>query len=183
MWKGTHRAEQVRKSNNPDSFQRWCANALKEFKDANYSVALENLKTVEHDGRAEFFYHFLAGCILLEGGDLRSAFAAFGAALELRPAAPEALFLHAVAAIRTQNLTGALDDANRAVETIPTDPSQPRPSIGFRHFLLRASIYHALGEEHRDKARADLMKAAHDAPSLASQIISLSSRWDKQANK
>jgi tetratricopeptide (TPR) repeat protein len=176
-------AEQVIKSNNPDSFQRWCANALKEFRDGRYPLALQNVKTVEHDGRAEYFYHFLTGCILLEGGDLRSAFAAFGASLELRPAAPEALFLHAVAAIRTQNLTGALDDANRAVETIPTDPSQPRPSIGFRHFLLRASIYHALGEEHRDKARADLMKAAHDAPSLASQIIALSSRWDKQANK
>ena len=66
---------------------------------------------------------------------------------------------------------------------MPTDPSQPRPSLGYRHILLRASIYHALGEEHRDRARADLMRAAHDAPSLATQIIALSARWDKTANK
>ncbi len=176
-------AEKVIKSNNPDPFQRWCSNALVKFKGGSYSQALEQVRTVEHDGRTEYFYHFLLGCILLESGEVRNATLAFGAALELRPASPEALFLHAVAAIKTQNLTGALDDANRAVETIPTDPSQPRPSIAFRHFLLRASIYHALGEEQRDKARADLMKAAHDAPSLAAEIIALSSLWDKQANK
>jgi tetratricopeptide (TPR) repeat protein len=170
-------AQQVLKSGNPDAFQRWCAKALAEFKDANYTRALDNLRTVEHDGRPEYFYHFILGCILLESGDLRNAYASFTAALELSPAAPEALYLRAVTAIKTQNLTGALDDASRATETIPAVPGTSRPSIAYRHYLLRAAIYHALGDENRDKAQAELMKAAHAAPSLATQIIDLGKRW------
>ena len=172
-------ARQVDLSVNRDTFQKWCAKALLAFKDADYPRALDTLKTVQHDGRRVYAYHFILGCILLESGQFRNAYPAFTAALELAPTAPEALYLRAVTAIKTQGLTEALADADRAVETVPVNPSITHPTICYRHYLLRAAIHQAFGtEEHRARVQADLDKAVQAAPSISPQIQELRKRWD-----
>lgn len=162
-------ARQTVSADNRNEFQRWCAKALIELHQAQSLKAEETLRTVEREGRASYFWHFLMGSILMERGEWRAAHQELTLALDLRPASLEALFLRAASRLRTEDWAGALEDAHRAVEAAPRNSP-----VAALVYLLRAHILHELSDP---QAVADLRHVTRYAPGLASKMTPLVNRW------
>jgi tetratricopeptide (TPR) repeat protein len=168
-------ANQAASPDNKNEFQRWCAKALIEFHNAQYTKAEETLKPIERDGKFSYFYHFLLGAIHMERREYRVANQEFTVAIDKRPTSLEALFLRAVSKMETQDLAGALDDANRAVEAVPKDAP-----VTYRAYLLRAHLHHQLNDA--TKAREDLQSAltqVRPGTPVYPQILSLMTAWSR----
>jgi tetratricopeptide (TPR) repeat protein len=164
-------AVKAEKSNKSQSaFEHWSAKALLEFRSGRTSAAQQSLSYVKHEGRANYFYHFMNACLHAETGDWRAAHQELTSALELEPVALEARYLRAIVRIRTEDLTNAMSDARKAVEIAPS-----RSPITWLVYVLRAQIHHELREV--EAATADLDKAAGLAGSMAGIVNTLKNRW------
>jgi Tfp pilus assembly protein PilF len=159
------------KSNKSQSaFEHWSAKALLDFRGGRMPAAAQSLSYVKHEGRANYFYHFMNACIHAETGDWRAAHQDLTSALELEPVALEARYLRAVVRTRTEDLTNAMSDARKAVEIAPS-----RSPFTWLVYVLRAQIHFELHEV--DAATADLDKAAGLAGSMAGIVQTLKNRW------
>ena len=152
------------------AFEHWSARTLLEFRAGRPPAALQSLSYVKHEGRANYFYHFMNACIHAEMGDWRAAHQDLSSALELEPTALEARYLRAIVRLRTEDLTNAMSDASKAVEIAPA-----RSPITWLVYVLRAQIHHELHEN--EAATADLEKAGSLAGSMAGLVNTLKSRW------
>ena len=132
--------------------------------------AAQSLSYVKHEGRANYFYHFMNACIHAEMGDWRAAHQDLSSALELEPTALESRYLRAIVRMRTEDLTNAMNDARKAVEIAPV-----RSPYTWVVYVLRAQIYHELHEA--DSATADLERAGGLAGSMAGLVNTLKNRW------
>jgi tetratricopeptide (TPR) repeat protein len=164
-------ALKVEKTNKAQSaIEHWSARTLIEFKEGRAPAAAQSLAYVKHEGRANYFYHFMNACIHAEMGDWRAANQDLTSALELEPAALEARCLRAVVRSRTEDFTNAMSDAKKAVEIAPA-----RSPITWLAYVLRAQIHHELHET--EAAVADLAKAGSLAGSMAGSVNILRNRW------
>jgi len=164
-------AQKAEKSNKVQSaFEHWSARTLLEFRDGKTPAAAQSLSYVKHEGRANYFYHFMNACIHAEMGDWRAAHQDLSSALELEPTALEARYLRAIVRMRTEDLTNAMNDAKKAVEIAPA-----RSPYTWLVYVLRAQIYHELHEA--EAATADLEKAGALAGSMAGLVNTLKNRW------
>ena len=152
------------------AFEHWSVRALIEFKEGRSSAAEQSLGYIKHEGRANYFYHFMSACIHAELADWRAANQDLSSALELEPTALEARYLRSIVRMHTEDLTNALQDAKKAVEIAPA-----RSPITWLVYLLRAQVEHELHE--MEPALADLSKAGGLAGSMAGPVNSLRNRW------
>jgi serine/threonine protein kinase len=152
------------------AFEHWSARTLLEFKEGRYPAAKQSLGYVKHEGRANYFYHFMNACIHAQLNDWRAAQQDLTSALELEPTALEARYLRAIVRSHTEDLTNALSDARRAVEIAPA-----RSPFTWVVYVLRGNIHHELRET--EAAIADLQKAGGIAGSMAGPINVLRNRW------
>jgi tetratricopeptide (TPR) repeat protein len=160
------------KSQSP--FDRFAAGALLDLQKREFDKAEDKLRTVAESGKANFFWHFVRAAVTAESGDLRAAERELTSSLELEPASLEAYFLRSVVRARTENLAGALEDAELAVAAAP--PTADRPILYAIH-LQRSSVLHELNEQ--DRALQDLRKAVNYAGPLAGQVNALITRWQR----
>jgi serine/threonine protein kinase/Flp pilus assembly protein TadD len=152
------------------AFEHWSARSLIEFKERRYADAEKSLGYIKHEGRGNYFYHFMNACIHAELADWRAANQDLARALELEPTALEARYLRSIVRMHTEDLTGAMNDAMKAVETAPA-----RSPITWLAYVLRAQIHHQLRET--DPALEDLAKAGGLASSMAGRVNLLRSAW------
>jgi serine/threonine protein kinase/Tfp pilus assembly protein PilF len=164
-------AEILDSPNTQNPFHRWCSKALLDFEKGQFKRAEEDLKPIEKEGRKNYFYYFLTGCIQLETDDFRAARQSFAQALELRPTSVEALFLSGIARMRASDLAGALLDARRAAECLPPKDS----SVAYSVHLLLARLYRDQGET--PQAVVHLRLASERTPDIAPQVGTLVLRW------
>jgi Tfp pilus assembly protein PilF len=164
-------AQKAEKSNKTQSaFEHWSARTLIEFRAGRYAAAAQSLAYVKHEGRANYFFHFMNACIHSELGDWRAAHQDLSSALELEPTALEARYLRAVVRLRTDDLTNAMSDAKKSVEIAPA-----RSPITWLIYVQRAQIQHELHEN--EAATADLEKAGGLAGLMAGMVNTLKNRW------
>src|SRR5579862_8239784 len=163
-------ARKAEKTPKPQSaFEHWIAKALIEFREARYAVAAESLGYIQHESRANYFFHFFSACIHAELGNWRAAQKDLSSALELEPTALESRYLRSIVHIHTEDLTNALSDAKKAVEIAP------RGSITWLVYALRGQIHHDL--RLNEEALADLAAAATLAGPMAGPVNLLRNRW------
>src|SRR6185295_7051631 len=155
------------------AFEHWSARTILEFKEGRYPAALQSLGYVKHEGRANYFYHFMNACIHSELGDWRAANQDLSQALELEPTALEARYLRAIVRSHTEDFTNALNDAKKSVEIAPA-----RSPFTWLVYVLRAQVLHELRES--DGAIADLAKAGGLAGGRAASVNALITRWRAQ---
>ncbi len=132
-----------------DSLEHWSAQALEHFAERRHDQAVEALATVAREGRGNYLYHFVLACVQAARADWPAAQRELTAALELEPVALEALYLRAAVRREREDLAGALEDADEAVEAAPPE--------NFLVLLLRAGVHEAQG--HREAAVKDLRQA------------------------
>ncbi|MBI3857147.1 MAG: protein kinase [Planctomycetes bacterium] len=169
-------AQKAEKTSRAQSaFEHWSARTLLEFKEGRYPAARQSLGYVKHEGRANYFYHFVNACINAETGDWRAATQDLTSALELEPTALEARCLRAVVRSHTEDFTNALSDAKKAAEIAPA-----RSPFTWLVYVLRGQIHHELHEG--EAASADLEKAGSLAGSMAGAVNQLKSRWNRPPN-
>ncbi len=163
-------AQKAERTPKPQSaFEHWSARTILEFKEGRYPAALQSLSYVKHEGRANYFYHFMNACIHSELGDWRAANQDLSQALELEPTALEARYLRAIVRSHTEDFTNALQDAKKSVEIAPA-----RSPVTWLVYVLRGQIHHELRET--EASIADLLKAGALAGDRASSVNALIAR-------
>lgn len=152
------------------AFEHWSARTLLEFKERRFTAAAEFLSYVKHEGRANYFYHFMNACIHVELGDWRAANQDLTSALELEPTALESRYLRAIVRSRTEDFTNALNDAKKAVEIAPA-----RSPFTWLVYVLSGQVHQELHET--EAAVNDLKKAGELAGPMAGPVNTLRNRW------